>query len=82
MPTSVVNTGIDSMKILNQAFEAASTFAPMSKRQRDALLARTEKAARNGEYELFKTSSHFDSTAENPKWLGKDSLRVQKLAGE
>jgi hypothetical protein len=23
-----------------------------------------------GKYELFKTTNHFDSTAQNPSWLG------------
>ena len=32
LPTSVVITGIDSMEILEQAFEAARTFQPMSER--------------------------------------------------
>ncbi len=70
LPTSTVITGIDSMEILNQAFEAARTFKPMSQEQTAALLAKTAKVAAKGEYELFKTSSQFDSTAKNPEWLG------------
>ena len=35
-----------------------------------ALVARTRTAALEGTTELFKTSSHFDSTAKNPDWLG------------
>jgi uncharacterized protein len=35
-----------------------------------ALLDRTEVAASEGKFELFKTTSHFDGTAQNPKWLG------------
>jgi len=70
LPTSTVITGIDSMEILDQAFEAARTFKPMSQAQVKALLDRTAKVAANGQYELFKTSNHFDSTAKNPQWLG------------
>ncbi len=70
LPTSTVITGIDSMEILNQAFEAARTFKPMSQEQTAALLAKTAKVAAKGEYELFKTSSQFDGTAKNPEWLG------------
>jgi predicted aldo/keto reductase-like oxidoreductase len=81
LPTSVVITGIDSQEILQQAFEAAKTFKPMSKEQVAALLARTEKVAAQGEYELFKTSAHFDSTANHPEWLGGQSPHVDKLAG-
>jgi predicted aldo/keto reductase-like oxidoreductase len=81
LPTSVVITGIDSQEILQQAFEAAKTFRPMSKEAVAALLAKTEKAAAQGEYELFKTSAHFDSTAHHPEWLGGQSPHVDQLAG-
>jgi predicted aldo/keto reductase-like oxidoreductase len=70
LPTSTVITGIDSMEILKQAFEAARTFKPMSQEEVSALLAKTTEAATAGKYELFKTTSNFDSTAHNPKWLG------------
>jgi predicted aldo/keto reductase-like oxidoreductase len=70
LPTSTVITGIESMKILDQAFEAARTFKPMSQEQVQALLKRTRQAAAKGQYELFKTTSQFDSTAKNPEWLG------------
>jgi predicted aldo/keto reductase-like oxidoreductase len=69
-PTSVVITGCDSMKILDQAFEAARTFKPMNDRQISALLSKTKQAAAHGEFELFKTSTRFDSTAQHPEWLG------------
>lgn len=70
LPTSTVITGIESMQILDQAFEAARTFKPMSQEQVQALLKRTRQAAAKGQYELFKTTSQFDSTAKNPEWLG------------
>ena len=70
LPTSVVITGIDTMEILDQAFEAVRTFKPMGKAQVDALLARTATAASKGEFELFKTTNRFDSTAQHPDWLG------------
>ncbi len=70
LPTSTVITGIDSMQILDQALEAVRTFKPMSQAQVAALLERTAKVASKGEYELFKTSNRFDSTAKNPQWLG------------
>jgi hypothetical protein len=34
------------------------------------LAAKTKQAAMTGEYELFKTSTRFDGTANNPKWMG------------
>ena len=69
-PVSVVITGIDSMPILDQAMAAVRNFQPMTGPQMAALLERTRDAAASGQFELFKTSSHFDGTAQNPKWLG------------
>jgi len=77
--TSVVITGIDSEKILKQAFEVAHKFKPMTREQVQSLLSKTASAASEGRYELFKTTSHFDSTAENPEWLGKDAAWVKAL---
>lgn len=79
LPTSVVITGCDSMEVLEQALDVARTFRPMSAPQVQALLARTEDAALRGEFELFKTTSLFDSTATNPEWLGEESQHVQKM---
>lgn len=70
LPTSVVITGIESMKILDQAFEAVRTFNPMTASQISALLKRTAVAAADGRYEPFKTTEKFDSTARYPQWLG------------
>jgi aryl-alcohol dehydrogenase-like predicted oxidoreductase len=70
LPTSTVITGIDSLKILDQALEAAHTFKPMSKETVASMLARTAAAAATGRYELFKTGSRYDGTAHNPQWLG------------
>ena len=70
LPTSVVITGIDSMKFLDQAVEAARTFKPMSKEQVAALLSRTAQAAASGNYEGFKTTPAFDATARHPEWIG------------
>lgn len=69
-PVSVVITGIDHMDILDQAIAAARTFKPMTQTQMASLLDRTKEAASTGKFELFKTTTHFDSTAQNPKWLG------------
>ncbi|MEN3336094.1 MAG: hypothetical protein V7641_5459 [Blastocatellia bacterium] len=79
LPTSVVITGIDSMEILDQAFEAARTFRPLSESALQALLAKTATAAAGGEFEPFKTSSIFDGTAQHPEWLGDEPQRLQQL---
>ena len=70
LPTSVVITGIDSLKFLDQALEAVRTFKRMSKTQVSALLSRTAQAAATGKYELFKTTPAFDATAQHLEWLG------------
>ena len=79
LPTSVVIAGIDSLEILDQALEAVRTFKPFSEEERSALLARTAKAAAKGAFEPFKTSSIFDGTATNNKWLGEEPERLASL---
>ena len=70
LPTSVVITGCDSLPILQQALQAARTFQPMESSHVATLLAKTAKAAAAGEFELYKTTNHFDGTVANPQWLG------------
>jgi len=70
LPTSVVITGCDSLKILEQALEAARTFRPLGEKQLAAILAKTAPVAAQGEFEPFKTTTDFDGTAHNPQWLG------------
>jgi aryl-alcohol dehydrogenase-like predicted oxidoreductase len=80
-PISALITGIDSQMVLDQDLRIASTFTPMPQQEISALLKRTAAAASNGEYELFKTTSHFDSTAHHPEWLGPETPFVKTLAG-
>ena len=70
LPTSVVINGCESVERVNQALEAVRTFKPFTSEQTEALLAKTRTAALTGNYEPFKTTSHFDGTAQNPQWLG------------
>ncbi len=70
LPTSVVINGCESMERLDQAFEAAQTFQPMSEAAMAKLLAKTAQAAATGLYEPFKTTPQFDGTAEHPEWMG------------
>ena len=79
LATSVVITGCDSMAILDQALDAARTFRPLSDTEVQQLLARTKTAAGKGQYELFKTTSLFDSTATHPDWLGEESEHVKAM---
>jgi len=70
LPTSVVITGCDSLPTLEQALQAARSFHPLDSSQLAALLAKTAQAAEAGQFELYKTSHHFDGTYANPQWLG------------
>src|SRR3989454_1637109 len=79
LPTSVVITGIDSMEILDQAFEAVRTFHPMTDAELRPLLAKTAAAAATGKFEPFKTSSLFDGTATKPEWVGEEPEHVRQL---
>ena len=47
-----------------------------------AVLAKTGTAASQGEFEPFKTTSIFDSTASNPAWLGEEAEHVRQLMRE
>ena len=80
LPTSVVITGIDKPDVLDQAVAAARTFRPLAEPEVAALLARTAAAAGAGEYELFKTTAHFDLTAKHAEWLGGETPEVKTLA--
>jgi predicted aldo/keto reductase-like oxidoreductase len=70
LPVSVVITGCDSVKILEQALEAARTFEPMDAAAREELVNRVKGAAAHGEFERYKTTAFFDSTAQHPEYLG------------
>jgi predicted aldo/keto reductase-like oxidoreductase len=70
LPVSVCITGCDSMDVLHQALDVARHFKPLTHAQVAEILHKTEAVATNGQYELYKTSTHFDGTGHNPQWLG------------
>src|SRR6266853_93224 len=70
LPTSVVITGCDSLKILQQALDAVRSFKPLRETEVATLLAKTAVAAAKGEFERYKTAHDFDGTYQNPQWLG------------
>jgi aryl-alcohol dehydrogenase-like predicted oxidoreductase len=70
LPTTVVINGCETMERLDQAFEAARTFKPLSGAQMAALRDKTKQVAMTGKLEKFKTSNIFDGTARNPQWMG------------
>ena len=79
LPTSVVITGCESLSVLEQALEVLRTFTPMTDAEVEQLLAKSKAPARDGEYEPFKTSSVYDSTAAHPMWLGEEPDHVKAL---
>ena len=79
LPTSVVINGMDSMEMVDQAFEAVRTLDTFGEAERTAVLEKVKEAARRGEFEPFKTSSIFDGTAQNVDWLGKEPERLSSL---
>jgi len=79
LPTSVVITGCDSMEVLDQAVNAALAFRPMGWADLEDILSRTRDVALKGQFEPFKTSSIFDSTATHPEWLGEEPPHVREL---
>jgi predicted aldo/keto reductase-like oxidoreductase len=74
LPTSVVITGCESIENVDQALSVARSFKPLGAEELTALLERTKPAAVAGKYELFKTASKFDGTAQNPHWLEHAAL--------
>jgi len=73
-PASVVIHGMNKMQHLEEALGVVKNFQPMTPAQIDVFAAKTKQAASSGKYELYKTTSHFDSTAHHPPWLGMASL--------
>ena len=70
LPIAVQITGIDSQQVMDQAFEAAKTFKPMSQTEVASLLERTKVVAQTGKLELYKTTPKNDGTARKPQYLG------------
>jgi len=69
LPLSVLINGIHNKQILDQKdFTAAN--APMNQTEVAQLISKSRYAAAEGKYELFKTTSHFDTTARHPELAG------------
>jgi aryl-alcohol dehydrogenase-like predicted oxidoreductase len=62
MSLSVTTTvsGVDSMRVLRQNLAVAQDFTPMSRSEMDALRERVTEFARDGRFELYKTTAKFD----------------------
>ncbi len=80
LASDVVVTGLDDPKVIDQALAVTKGFQPLGRAELARLLQKTEQAAATGQYELFKTSAHFDGTAKHPDWLGDETPTVKSLA--
>lgn len=69
-PTSVVIHGMEKMEYLEQSLDVVKNFRRLTAQQIEALAGKAKNAAMAGGYELYKTTNHFDSTAQHPAWLG------------
>jgi len=69
-PSDVVITGCESLKRVQQALDTARNFKVMNQEEMASLLSRTAGVASEGKFELYKTSTNFDGTTNNPQWLG------------
>ncbi len=70
LPTSVVITGCESMRDLEQALTIGLNFSPLDETQRHDILKKTIAASVNGPYEWYKTDDRFDGTTHHPEWMG------------
>jgi len=61
LPVSTVVVGMDSMQLLQQNLETASKFKMMSEGEKSDFRQKTWPHAENGEFELYKTSTSYDS---------------------
>jgi len=80
LATDVVVTGLDRPEIIEQALTVTRSFQPLGRPELQQLLAKTAPVAATGQFELFKTSAHFDGTAKHADWLGGESQKVKSLA--
>jgi aryl-alcohol dehydrogenase-like predicted oxidoreductase len=69
-PASVVIHGMEKLEYLEHTLNVVKNFRPLTHEQIAAITAKAKEAAMTGKFELFKTTQHFDSTAQHPAWLG------------
>jgi hypothetical protein len=67
---SVCITGCDSMDVLQQGLTVARNFKPLTSDEVAAILAKTETAAANGQFEGYKTTDRFNTTTRRPEFMG------------
>jgi hypothetical protein len=65
-----VTIGIDSVTILDHSFEAAREHSALSETDITNIVAQPATVAASGDYQPFKTTPMFDSTAISPAMPG------------
>lgn len=66
LPITTVVSGMDSVELLRKNLDLARGLKPMDAQEMQALRDRVQSAAREGEYELYKTARRFDG------WKGRE----------
>jgi aryl-alcohol dehydrogenase-like predicted oxidoreductase len=61
LPVATTVCGMDSLEVLRQNLTVAQSFTPLTDSERAAILAKSAPAARQGEFERFKTTRQFDA---------------------
>ena len=60
LPVATTVSGIDSLQVLRQNLSIARGFKPMNAEEMQALRTRYERYAKDGRFELYKTSKKYD----------------------
>jgi hypothetical protein len=60
LPIASLVSGIDSRRVLKQNLDIVRRFQPMTADEREALRSRVAADARNGRFELFKSTDTYD----------------------
>jgi predicted aldo/keto reductase-like oxidoreductase len=76
LPTSVVITGCENARDLEQALRVGDAFSPLSRAEMDELQQRATAVdgADGGKIEGWKTTEDFDGTVKNPHWMTTASV--------
>lgn len=76
LPTSVVITGCENMRDLDQALRVGETFTPMTEEEFTDIRKRAASisGAETGMVEGWKTTNDFDGTIKNPHWITTASV--------
>jgi aryl-alcohol dehydrogenase-like predicted oxidoreductase len=76
LPTSVVITGCENMRDLDQALRVGETFTPMTEEEFSDIRKRAASisGAETGMVEGWKTTNDFDGTIKNPHWITTASV--------